>query len=248
MPGSIFTSALVDGIRSGAADLDKDGLISVDDAYAYAFDRLRTAEAHQTPQRWLYGAEGDIFLARNPAGVMIRPAALPDGVRSGLESPYVQIRLGAVAALGEWLVDSDPARALAARQALEQVSESDVPKVAEAALALLGESPEVGPGSIPDDDSSVAARREPEELRPDASAVGDTGPVPWARRRRPLIIVAALVALAVIGTLAAIMLRNPTTPNTQGQNPSASASEGGTPSLASNEIQAEAPWRLVVDK
>ncbi len=162
MPGSIFTSALVDGIRSGAADLDKDGLISVDDAYAYAFDRLRTAEAHQTPQRWLYGAEGDIFLARNPAGVMITPAALPDGVRSGLESPHIQIRLGAVAALGEWLADSDPARALAARQALEQVTGSDVPKVAEAAQALLGEPPEVGPGSIPDGDSSVAAPKEPE--------------------------------------------------------------------------------------
>jgi hypothetical protein len=241
MPGSIFTSALVDGIRSGAADLDKDGLISVDDAYAYAFDRLRTAEARQTPQRWLYGAEGDIFLARNPAGVMITPAALPDGVRSGLESPHVQIRLGAVAALGEWFVDSDPARALAARQALQQVIESDVPKVAEAARALLGEPPalsKAGPDSIPKADSSIAAGRQPEhEPRPEGSTVGDTGSVTRARRRRPLIIVAALAALAVIGTLAAIMLQNPTTPNTQGQNPSASTGD---------EIQAEAPWRLVV--
>src|SRR5215212_7433045 len=241
MPGSIFTSALVDGMRSGAADLDKDGLISVDDAYAYAFDRLRTAEARQTPQRWLYGAEGDIFLARNPAGVMITPAALPDGVRSGLESPHVQIRLGAVAALGEWLTDSDPARALAARQALEQVIESDVPKVAEAAQALLGEPPagsKAGPNSIPEADSSTAAGKQPEhEPSPEGSTVDETGSIPWARRRRPLIIVAAFAALAVIGTLAAIMLQNPMTPNTQGQNPSAAA--GG-------EIQADAPWRLVV--
>jgi hypothetical protein len=249
MPGSIFTSALVDGIRSGAADMDKDGLISVDDAYGYAFDRLRSAEARQTPQRWLYGAEGDIFLARNPAGVRITPAPLPDGIRSGLDSPHVQIRLGAVAALGELLADSDPARALAARQALEQVTESDVPKVAEAARDLLGEPPassEVGPGSIPDADSSVAAGREPERQSGPGSTVGDTGPVPWARRRRPLIIVAALAALAVIGTLVAIMLQNPTSPTTQAQNPSASASEGETPSLASGEIQAQAPWRLVV--
>jgi hypothetical protein len=167
-----------------------------------------------------------------------------------LDSPYVQIRLGAVAALGEWLADSDPARALAARQALEQVAESDLPKVAEAAHALLGEPPvssKVGPGSVPDADSSVAARKEPEqEPHPVKSTVGDTGPVPWARRRRPLIIVAALAALAVIGTLVAIMLQNPTSPATQGQNPSASAREGGSPSLASGEIQAQAPWRLVV--
>ena len=37
--GSVFTGALVDGIRTGAADADQDGYISVDDAYTYAFDR-----------------------------------------------------------------------------------------------------------------------------------------------------------------------------------------------------------------
>lgn len=73
MPASVFTSALVQGIRSGAADVDRDGFISVDDAYEYAFGQLRALGAQQTPQRWLYGAEGDIFLARSPAG----PAASP---------------------------------------------------------------------------------------------------------------------------------------------------------------------------
>ena len=63
---SVFTNALADGIRTGAADTDHDGLISVDDAYAFAFDQMRTTAAQQTPQRWLYGAEGDILLARNP--------------------------------------------------------------------------------------------------------------------------------------------------------------------------------------
>ena len=64
--GSVFTGALVDGIRSGAADSDQDGYITVDDAYAYAFEQVRRAGAAQTPQRWLYGAEGGIVLARNP--------------------------------------------------------------------------------------------------------------------------------------------------------------------------------------
>lgn len=78
LPGSVFTSALVTGIRSGAADTDHDGYISVDDAYAYAFDRLRADDVAQTPQRWLYGAEGEILLARSPAGVSIPSASLPD--------------------------------------------------------------------------------------------------------------------------------------------------------------------------
>lgn len=137
MPGSVFTSALVKGIRSGAADLDRDGFISVDDAYEYAFDQLRTAAAHQTPQRWLYGAEGDIFLARSPAGVPAAP--LPEELRDALDSRHVHIRLGAVAALGELLTDS--ARALTARRSLQQVADTDVPQVAAAARALLDGHP-----------------------------------------------------------------------------------------------------------
>jgi hypothetical protein len=66
-PGSVFTSALAAGIRTGAADRDDDGWVTVDDAYVYAFDEMRAAGAQQTPQRWLYGAEGGIVLARNPA-------------------------------------------------------------------------------------------------------------------------------------------------------------------------------------
>ncbi len=73
--GSVFTSALVDGIRTGAADTDRDGLISVDDAYTYAFERVRRAGTSQTPQRWLYGAEGEILLAHAPT--VSTPAPVP---------------------------------------------------------------------------------------------------------------------------------------------------------------------------
>lgn len=66
VPGSVFTNALVAGIRTGAADSDGDGYITVDDAYTYAFDEMRVSGAEQTPQRWLYGAEGSILLARSP--------------------------------------------------------------------------------------------------------------------------------------------------------------------------------------
>ena len=75
--GSVFTSALVEGIRSGRADTDDDGEISVDDAYAYAFEQVRSAGAMQTPQRWLYGAEGSIILARAPTGEPVTPHRLP---------------------------------------------------------------------------------------------------------------------------------------------------------------------------
>ena len=72
--GSVFTGALVDGIRTGAADTDRDGVISVDDAYTYAFERVRRAGTSQTPQRWLYGAEGEIVLAHSPTSSAPNPA------------------------------------------------------------------------------------------------------------------------------------------------------------------------------
>lgn len=64
---SVFTAALVQGLRSGKADTDDDGLISVNDAYNYAYEEVVNSGARQTPQRSISGGEGEVILARNPA-------------------------------------------------------------------------------------------------------------------------------------------------------------------------------------
>ena len=135
--GSVFTAALVQGLRTGEADTDRDGHVSVDDAYAYVFDQVQAAGAAQTPQRWLYGAEGKILLARSPAGPGITSAPLPESLRAGLDSPHPGIRIGAVAELGEWLSSGDPARVAAARRHLQEVADTDIPRVAVTARAFL---------------------------------------------------------------------------------------------------------------
>ena len=218
MPGSVFTSALVHGIRSGAADVDRDGFISVDDAYEYAFDQLRTLGAQQTPQRWLYGAEGDIFLARSPAGV---PAPqLPEELQNALESRHVHIRLGAVAALGEWL--ADPVWALTARRTLQQVADTDVPQVAAAARGLL-DGPR-GPESRPDA-SPIPA--------PVPMAAGEPPPestTPATPRRRAWLRWLVVGVIVLAGLVAAALLVR--------QAPEAPA--------ATDEISETSPWRLVI--
>jgi len=40
---SVFTAGLVDGLRSGAADRDGDGYISVEDTYLYAADQVKAS-------------------------------------------------------------------------------------------------------------------------------------------------------------------------------------------------------------
>ena len=84
--GSVFTAALVQGLRTGEADSDHDGHVSVDDAYAYIFDQVQAVGAAQTPQRWLYGTEGQILLARSRAGPAIISASLPESLQAGLDS------------------------------------------------------------------------------------------------------------------------------------------------------------------
>jgi len=134
---SLFTAALIDGLRSGEADRTGNGYISVEDAYAYAADQVTARGGAQSPQRWLYGAEGEIILARSPRGVAVNPTALPKAIQIGLDSPYPEIRRGAVDTLATLLHSADPRQVLAAHQALQVVASQDSPSVAAAARDLL---------------------------------------------------------------------------------------------------------------
>ncbi|MEU5789108.1 caspase family protein [Micromonospora purpureochromogenes] len=145
---SVFTAAFVDGLRSGEADLDGDGYISVEDAYAYAADQVKATGGEQSPQRWLYGAEGEILLARSPRGVAITPAPLPEALKISLNSPYPDIRRGAVATLAGWLISTDPGQVLAAQNALRLVVSQDHPSVAAFARDLLHTTKPSAPGAL----------------------------------------------------------------------------------------------------
>jgi uncharacterized protein YjbI with pentapeptide repeats len=142
--GSVFTAGLVEGLRTGAADISGDGFVSVDEAFDYAFGYVQSSGASQTPQRWLYGGEGEIMLARSPAGIIVTAAQLPEGLAVILDSPYPAVRVGAVHTLGEWLSGPDTALALAAEQKLRQIVDTEVPTVAAAAQACLDGVKSVG--------------------------------------------------------------------------------------------------------
>jgi hypothetical protein len=172
---SVFTSALVEGLRTGAADFDHDGYVSADDAYDYAYRKVITSKVGQTPQRSMSTGEGTLLLARNPAGLTITPAALTEDLRAALDSSSPHVRVGAVNALGDWLTGPDPARALAAEQVLQRVAAEDGPVVAAAARARLADVADVAAAEPP------AARAdqpgEPDTARPAAA------PAPSQARR-----------------------------------------------------------------
>ena len=62
---SIFTQAIVSGLETGAADLNGDGFISVDEMYDYVFDRVRSVTPTQSPGQWNLDLRGDLVIARS---------------------------------------------------------------------------------------------------------------------------------------------------------------------------------------
>ena len=130
---SVFTHAIVNGLRTGEADRDKDGLITVTDLYQYVYDNVRSAEPRQTPELWTYGAEGNLLVAHSVRGAVIEPEPLPEDLRVTLESPRRRVRETGVAELADLLDAALPGVALAARRALERIAEEDHPQVAELA-------------------------------------------------------------------------------------------------------------------
>jgi hypothetical protein len=64
-PGSIFTRAIIEGLKTGKADLDQDGRISYDELYDYTYDRVIDETPLQKPGKWVFGVEGDVIVARN---------------------------------------------------------------------------------------------------------------------------------------------------------------------------------------
>ncbi len=114
--GSVFTAALVEGLRTGAADRQGKGHITVEDAYHYAAARTED----QTPQRSIHGGEGDIILAHNPHTTS--PPTDPESPWDGLHSPSQAVRRAALAALRQRLSPADLSQIQAVLQEMSQES------------------------------------------------------------------------------------------------------------------------------
>jgi trehalose synthase len=97
---SAFSGPFLEGLRTGAADSDGNGIISVREAFEYAAARMAVGGANrrQTPQMRAAGV-GDLILANAPRRSGLIPPALLELTRSDLPSA----RVLAADELGNWL-------------------------------------------------------------------------------------------------------------------------------------------------
>lgn len=133
---SAFTGAVVAGIRTGEADRNQDGRISLDELYEYVYDQVRRRSPQQTPSKWEFGTRGDLYVARNPQR-RITPGRLPQELLDLMEHPTATARLAAVDELAGLARGTNLPRAAAARLALGQFVDDDSHRVSVSAAEAL---------------------------------------------------------------------------------------------------------------
>jgi hypothetical protein len=131
---SLFTHFLVDGLKTGAADLDQDGQVTVDELYDYVRDRVVDATPRQTPRKWSYRQEGDVVIAQNPFAKRVE---LPFEIERARTSNLWSLRLEAVRQLKELLRGRNTEQTRAALAALSTLAQDDSRDVANAAAEAL---------------------------------------------------------------------------------------------------------------
>jgi hypothetical protein len=135
---SVFTSAVVHGLRSGEADRDGDQLISVDELYDYVYEAVRSRTPSQTPGKWS-DVEGTLVLARSLG------RALPGDLQAALEDERSWVRVAAVGQLAALRHRSDPALAAAAGRGLQRLAQDPSRDVAVAAEQAVLDSQQEAP-------------------------------------------------------------------------------------------------------
>ncbi|MGK5678843.1 caspase, EACC1-associated type [Actinoplanes sp. URMC 104] len=133
---SVFTGALVEGIRSGEADRDEDGVVSLGELYDFVYDRVRSRSPRQTPSKWEFGMRGDLMVARNPHR-RIRAAVLPPELLELVQHPLPAVRMTAVRELAPIAGGENLERAAAAFPVLEELVDDDSRMVSAGATTVL---------------------------------------------------------------------------------------------------------------
>ena len=131
---SLFTHFLVDGLKTGAADQDDDGVVTIDELYDYVRDHVVNVTPRQTPRKWSYRQDGDLVIAQNP---LAKRSKLPPEIEEAKNSKLSTLRLEAVRDLEKLLRGRNAGRSRAALMALKELAQDDSRRVANAASEAL---------------------------------------------------------------------------------------------------------------
>ncbi|EFL40132.1 caspase family protein [Streptomyces griseoflavus] len=139
-PTSVFTRAICDGISTGAADVDGDGWISLNDLFEYSAKEVNERYPLQTPQMSCFGLDRDLRLLRAPT-LPRNCSELGVDVEEALKSDHTELRMAAVTVLGRITHSSNKERASAALRVLRKARGDYHPAVAESIARYIASAP-----------------------------------------------------------------------------------------------------------
>jgi hypothetical protein len=146
---SVFTQALTEGLRTGEADIDGDGLITLDELYSYVHRRVKEHNPRQSPRKWVSDVEGGLVIGLNPCP---SEAPLPDDLQHAIENLMPEARERAIPRLEKLLTGKHRGLALASHRALLLLAEDDsrrVSTLAKKSLEALEEPRAAFPLTVP---------------------------------------------------------------------------------------------------
>lgn len=136
---SVFTKWMIEGLRTGAADLGRDGYVTVDELYDYVYGQVMqlAGDRRQTPGKWSFKQEGELVIAQNPFSQLPKSKPLPEEILAALHHPLSTVRLGIVETLAQLLKNPDQNLVRSAYSALDGLTDDDSRKVSETAQKVL---------------------------------------------------------------------------------------------------------------
>ncbi len=130
---SLFTHYLLEGINSGLADEDRDGLISIDELFRYIDRNVRKSHPNQSPMLDVNTREVDkVIIAKSPTSTL----ELPHEIVMTIKCPYPPLRQGALEVLEELLI-SDPRFVTPALKALGELRYDGESAISSRAIRLF---------------------------------------------------------------------------------------------------------------
>lgn len=97
---SVFTHYFIEGLRTGAADADRDGQIGISELFAYVYNQLGQQPARQAPRKWSYYERDEFIIARTPRHSEPEHQVKWDLIFGAIMAPLVTIVIGGQASLG----------------------------------------------------------------------------------------------------------------------------------------------------
>jgi caspase domain-containing protein len=269
---SPFTKALVDGLQSGEADRNEDGVVSINELFDYLEDRIRETSPSQTPTKSAFNQVGDWAIARSTRVPSIR--LLPEALQELLKSENPLDRIGSLIDLRDLVRGPDSRLADAAMQALQRLAKDDSRSVAARAQRVIdeeairtgteirvepGPAPAASPLEAPPEPALAVAGTpaaaivpppEPVVVAPSPPVVVPPAPVVVALEPPVVVPPAAAAAFVAPGAPAAPPPQASAGPSTgpglwgQPQNPPGQPRAASTSAQGQREQSSGVPWNL----